>query len=136
MISRWAILAVMLWLWFGISSPAAEIASLQTEWLTRTWETEDGLPENSATAMVQTADGYIWFGTFDGLVRFDGVSFKVFTPDNTPGLPSAGIVNLHLDARERLWVSTYQGLVVREDTEWRPVWKKDGDFIRTFVERN
>jgi len=35
-----------------------------------TWETEDGLPENSATAMVQTSDGYLWFGTFNGLVRF------------------------------------------------------------------
>jgi ligand-binding sensor domain-containing protein len=33
-------------------------------YLIDTWETEDGLPENSATAMVQTPDGYLWFGTF------------------------------------------------------------------------
>src|SRR6266702_6558358 len=66
-------------------------------YLIDTWETDDGLPENSATAMVQTRDGYLWFGTFNGLVRFDGLKFTVFDPGNTPQLPSAGIVNLHLD---------------------------------------
>src|SRR6266704_6161233 len=71
------------------------------DYLIDTWETEDGLPENSATAMVQTPDGYLWFGTFNGLVRFDGVKFKVFNPANTPQLPSAGIVNLHLDRNGR-----------------------------------
>jgi len=45
------------------------------EYLIDTWETDDGLPENSATAMVQDRDGYLWFGTFRGLVRFDGVEF-------------------------------------------------------------
>ncbi|HEY7118450.1 MAG TPA: PAS domain S-box protein, partial [Tepidisphaeraceae bacterium] len=38
------------------------------------WETDDGMPENSATAMVQIPDGYLWFGTFNGLVRFDGAA--------------------------------------------------------------
>jgi ligand-binding sensor domain-containing protein len=51
---------------------AAERPARSGEWLLKTWETEDGLPENSATAMVQTAEGYLWFGTFRGLVRFDG----------------------------------------------------------------
>jgi ligand-binding sensor domain-containing protein len=44
-------------------------------YLIDSWETEDGLPEDSATAIVQTPDGYIWLGTFDGLVRFNGVEF-------------------------------------------------------------
>jgi len=39
-------------------------------YLIDTWETEDGLPQNTATAMVQTPDGYLWFGTFGGLGRF------------------------------------------------------------------
>src|SRR6478752_775831 len=82
------------------------------EWSIRTWETEDGLPENSATAMAQGPDGYLWFGTFNGLVRFDGVRFRVFNRSNTPGLPSDGIVNLHLDRAGRLWISTLAGLVL------------------------
>jgi PAS domain S-box-containing protein len=102
------------------------------------WETEDGLPENSATAMVQTPDGYLWFGTFNGLVRFDGVSFSVFNQQNTPQLPSSSIVNLHLDKHGKLWVSTYGGLVVRDGTHWDVLTTEEvstGDLVRTFAER-
>src|SRR5262245_40465462 len=38
-----------------------------------TWTTDNGLPQNSVTGLTQTPDGYIWFSTNDGLVRFDGV---------------------------------------------------------------
>lgn len=113
-------------------------AELAQEHFTDTWESEDGLPEDSATAMVQADDGYLWFGTFNGLVRFDGVSFEVFNPANTPGLPSAGIVNLHLDRRGWLWISTYEGLVVRQKSGWRNFRKPQGwagDFARSFAER-
>jgi len=81
---------------FALDAYAAK-PSTQTDptYLIDTWETEDGLPENSATAMVQTPEGYLWFGTFNGLVRFDGVRFTVFNRANTPQLPDAGIVNLH-----------------------------------------
>lgn len=127
----------------GVEAPAPAAvtpapASLGSEWLVRSWETADGLPENSATAIAQTPDGYVWLGTFNGLVRFNGTHFRVVTPGTTPGLPSAGIVNLHLDRRDRLWVSTYGGLVVREAERWRSLaagsgW--EGDFVRTFAER-
>ena len=89
------------------------------DYLIDTWEMEDGLPHNSANAMAQTADGYLWIGTFNGLVRFDGVAFKVFNLANTPQLPSEAIVNLHVDRKDRLWVSTVKGLVMREGTAWR-----------------
>lgn len=105
----------------------------------RTWQTEDGLPENSATAMVQTRDGYLWFGTFNGLVRFDGVRFDVLDRANTPELPSEGVVNLHLDRNDRLWVSTLAGLVVREGAQWRrldPPGGGENEFVRSFVERS
>jgi PAS domain S-box-containing protein len=107
------------------------------EYLIDSWETDQGLPENSATAMVQTPDGYLWFGTFNGLVRFDGVKFTVFDPSNTPELPSPGILNLHLDASQRLWVSTLRGLVVSEPGRWtvfrrEPGWT--GNYVRTFSE--
>lgn len=109
------------------------------EWLLRSWQIDDGLPDSSATAMVQTPDGYLWFGTFRGLVRFDGVRFAVFDPQNTPELPSPEVVNLHLDRQQRLWVSTYGGVVVRDGTRWldftdAPVLGQD--LVRTFAERN
>jgi signal transduction histidine kinase/ligand-binding sensor domain-containing protein len=107
-------------------------------YLLHAWDTEKGLPENSASAIVQTPDGYLWFGTFMGLVRFDGVDFDVFAPVNTPPMPSAGIVNLHVDRMGRLWVSTYGGLVLREAGQWRQLHRQDGspvDFVRAFSER-
>ncbi|MCL4179397.1 MAG: hypothetical protein KJ072_16845 [Verrucomicrobia bacterium] len=108
-------------------------------YLLRTWGMEDGLPENSATAIVQTQDGYLWFGTFNGLVRFNGDGFKVFNPANTPQLPSAVIVNLHVDKRDRLWVSTDAGLVVKDGTQWRALGASEGwagNYVRTFTERS
>ncbi|HXJ57433.1 MAG TPA: two-component regulator propeller domain-containing protein [Verrucomicrobiae bacterium] len=110
------------------------------EYLIDTWEIEDGLPDNSATALAQTPDGYLWFGTFNGLVRFDGMKFDVFNPQNTPQLPSGGIVNLHVDGRGWLWISTFAGVVTRMGKQWRVFgpeqgWTYPGDFIRTSAER-
>lgn len=113
--------------------------NLDDHYIIDTWETEQGLPENSATAMVQTPDGYLWFGTFNGLVRFDGTRFEVLNPGNTPGLPGGGIVNLHLDNGGRLWVSTLSGLAIREGSIWRTVGdmqRRSDDAIRSFAERD
>lgn len=109
-----------------------------SEYLVRAWGTEDGLPENSATAIVQTREHYLWFGTFNGLVRFNGDNFRVFNPANTPQLPSAGIVNLYADKRDRLWVSTLEGLVIKDSTQWRALGTNGGwagNYVRSFAER-
>jgi ligand-binding sensor domain-containing protein len=47
--------------------------------------------------LLQSRDGYLWLGTLNGLVRFDGVRFTVFDENNTPGLPSSRIVHLFED---------------------------------------
>src|SRR5712672_1891793 len=57
----------------GFNASAAKTYRDDPAYLIDSWETEDGLPENSATAMAQTPDGYLWLGTFQGLARFDGV---------------------------------------------------------------
>jgi ligand-binding sensor domain-containing protein/signal transduction histidine kinase len=77
------------------------------------WEVENGLPQSSITSIVQTRDGYLWLGTFNGLVRFDGVQFKVFSPNSVPGLPSSRIVQLFEDRAGTLWIGTEEGAVVR-----------------------
>ncbi|HRI11961.1 MAG TPA: two-component regulator propeller domain-containing protein [Verrucomicrobiota bacterium] len=118
---------------------AADTVPGDPGYLVRSWETADGLPENSASAITQTPDGYLWLGTFNGLVRFNGVEFKVFNPANTPELPSAGIVNLHTDRSGRLLVSTYRGLTIKEGAEWRRLTQTDGaegDCVRSFADRS
>jgi len=70
------------------------------------WGTADGLPQSSVIAITQTHDGYLWLGTLNGLVRFDGNSFTRFNVNNTPGLPDNRIVFLFEDSRQTLWVGT------------------------------
>jgi ligand-binding sensor domain-containing protein len=117
---------------------AGDSSSQNSEWLIKTWETGDGLPDNSVTAITQTPDGYLWFSTFNGLVRFNGVEFKVLNLANTPQLPGEAIVNLHLDKAGRLLLSTYRGMAVLDGAEWRVLFQTqqpDADIVRTFADR-
>src|ERR1700744_6305120 len=59
-----------------------------TQYVQTSWNSSSGLPENSVHAISQTADGYLWVGTEEGLTRFDGVHFVTFTFHNAPGLAS------------------------------------------------
>lgn len=70
------------------------------------WDTDRGLPQNTVTSIVQTRDGYLWFGTLNGLVRFDGLDFKVFDEINTPGLESSRIHKVFEDSQGGLWLGT------------------------------
>ncbi len=77
------------------------------------WTADNGLPQNSVRGIVQTRDGYLWFTTFDGLVRFDGVRFTVFNKSNSPGLPSNRFINLFEDRQGDLWATMETGELVR-----------------------
>lgn len=79
----------------------------------RQWQTEDGLPQNSVTCLIQSRVGYIWFGTYAGLVRFDGVRFTVFDSERFPGLANNRITALHEDADQVLWIGHETGDVTR-----------------------
>ena len=74
--------------------------------LFKTWNTENGLPQNTVNSIVQTPDGYLWCATFDGLARFDGAQFKIFRTSNTPELPTNRMYQLRVDAAGRLWIWT------------------------------
>ncbi len=73
------------------------------------WGTADGLPQSSVIALTQTRDGYLWLGTLNGLVRFDGNSFTRFNVNNTPGLPDNRVIFLFEDGQANLWVGTENG---------------------------
>jgi ligand-binding sensor domain-containing protein len=77
----------------------------------QSWQSDSGLPQNTVGAIVQTRDGYLWIGTEEGLVRYDGIDFQVFDPGNTPALHSSLISALAADPTEGLWISTPAGLV-------------------------
>ncbi|MGC2161172.1 MAG: two-component regulator propeller domain-containing protein [Silvibacterium sp.] len=76
----------------------------------QSWQTDSGLPQNTVHAALQTSDGYMWFATEAGLVRFDSVDFTVFTPKNTPQLASALVYSLMEDKSGTLWIGTANGV--------------------------
>ena len=84
-------------------------ANLTDDYLMDVWASENGLPDSSVTAVAQTPDGYLWLGTYNGLVRFDGVHFVTFDPANEPALIHAHVRQLYVDAQGTLWVNTYGG---------------------------
>lgn len=87
-------------------------STAKAQYQSETWTTENGLPQNSITSIVQTKDGYIWFGTFGGLVRFDGIKFKVFNTINAPAIKSNRITNLFEDKNGTLWIGTQFGNII------------------------
>ncbi len=87
-----------------------------TQYMQTTWTSESGLPQNSVQAMTQTADGYLWFGTQEGLTRFDGAHFTSYTRHNAPGLASSFIQSLTAGHDGSLWIGTDSGLTHYEPT--------------------
>jgi len=94
----------------SISLPPVDLA---TPYGIDVWKSEEGLPQNSVQAIVQTRDGYLWLGTQEGLVRFDGVRFSIFDTGNTASLRSNYIRALYEDRSGNLWIGTEGGGLTR-----------------------
>lgn len=73
-----------------------------------TWTTEDGLPQNGVREIMQTPDGFLWFTTFDGLVRFDGIRFTTFSTGNTKGIINNRFTGLYGDKDGTLYATTME----------------------------
>ena len=78
------------------------------------WQVEEGAgQQNPITAVVQSDDGYLWLGTYHGLVRFDGVRSTVFDAGNTPGLQNGLITSLFESSDGVLWIGHETGQLTR-----------------------
>jgi ligand-binding sensor domain-containing protein/signal transduction histidine kinase len=114
----------VIWILFCIiasAQPAETSSQSPSKFVIKAWSMSDGLPHLSVTALAQTRDGYIWIGTLAGLARFDGVSFKVFTPQNCPELPKSRISRLFEGADGTLFIATDRGggLVALRDGKFK-----------------
>jgi ligand-binding sensor domain-containing protein/signal transduction histidine kinase len=96
-----------------ISLEPFQACAAEPNYSARKWQRDEGLPHNSVTAVLQTHDGYIWIGTYGGLVRFDGIRFTVFDTDNTPSLKNDRITSLYEDAGDALWIGHETGDLTR-----------------------
>lgn len=86
-------------------------AAQSPDYVTKTWEIDDGLPYSSVLDVSQTPDGYLWIGTsLGGLCRFDGVKFTTFDAARIPGMGIQSVRRLFVDSRGTLWVASYGSL--------------------------
>ena len=87
------------------------------------YDNTNGLPTSEANAIAETEDGFIWIGSYAGLIRYDGKTFQRM--DSTEGLTS--IKCLYVDSKNRLWIGTNDnGVAVMEKDSLRRWTKMDG----------
>ncbi len=83
-----------------------------TQHIHKKWSSDDGLPNNYISAVLQTSDGYLWVGTYEGVARFDGVTFEVFNKYNHSEIKDNRITVLFESSDQTLWIGTRGGLTV------------------------
>jgi len=102
----------------------------------------EGLSQNTLNAICQDHRGFMWLGTFDGLNRYDGYSFKIYRniPGDSTSLRNNGIFTLFIDSRKNLWVGTVGGGLHRYDEDQDAfVWidlGQEKNVIRCILEDN
>src|ERR1044072_2334523 len=88
---------------------------LKFEYLT----VKDGLPQNTVQSIVKDKYGFMWFGTWNGLCRYDGYKFKVY---NYVARDSTSIANnrihyIYKDSKGTLWIATFDSFICRYNYE-------------------
>lgn len=82
----------------------------------RNYSVQDGLSNNKVNCVLQDKAGFIWFGTEDGLNRFDGYEFKVFRPSSEKNsIVSKDIWSLYEDEEGNIWIGSKNGDVIKLD---------------------
>lgn len=101
---NWIVLLVsLLFCAESFSEPVVD-QSFLNDYVGKQWTTEDGLPGMTIVAMLQDQKGYMYLGTYDGLVRFDGVEFKVFSRAVDEKYDFATAHALYEDSAGNIWI--------------------------------
>ena len=114
---------------FATGGPAYQ----HPEFMIENWQASEGVAENSALAVAQTPDGYLWVGGSSGLLRFNGHEFERAALLTGVRELGSSVLCLNTDRSGRLWVCTYAGLAVLEKGEWHLV-AEAGASLRTIAE--
>jgi signal transduction histidine kinase/ligand-binding sensor domain-containing protein len=84
-----------------------------TQYSLTQWGHRDGLPSSAIYAVAQTPDGFLWLGTSDGLVRFDGLRFVQVPLSETGDTGFGRVQALKVDRTGAMWIGTENGSLVR-----------------------
>ena len=108
------------------------------DWMQTVYNADNGLPTGEANVVLQTRDGYIWIGSYGGLIRYDGVNFKNFSAEEGT-LESSSIRALYEGTDGKLYVGTNDmGVYIYQDGTFTRVSYEGDDnafyYVRSFAE--
>ncbi len=94
-----------------------EITAQDKDLIFERFYTSDGLPNNTVRAICQDSSGFLWIGTIDGLVRYDGYNFKIYRPDpkDSSSISHHSILSLYCDSAGILWIGSNGGGLIKYD---------------------
>jgi signal transduction histidine kinase/ligand-binding sensor domain-containing protein len=92
--------------------PALDPTRALGQYIVTRWG-RDSFPGGAINAIAQTPDGYLWIGAENGLVRFDGIDFKLINHSNAPSLPAGHVLGLAVDPEGVLWVRMQSPYLMR-----------------------
>lgn len=124
----------MLSLAVGASATAFPGPPPLRDYVVDAWSSRNGLPHNSLRDIAQTPEGYLWFATWEGAVRYNGAGFTVIARGTQPGLRDNGIGSLYVDPHGRLWLSDSRGNLGRQqpDGQWT-YWTRTKDWPEALI---
>src|ERR1051325_2215402 len=114
-VRQWAMPLLAMLLAFA-SAHALDPSRLMTQYVRQRWNTDRGLPSGHVIAIAQTPGGYLWIGTDNGLVRFDGFSFQTFSFFSVGLPPNSPVLGLVTDADGSLVVRLAGAVVLLKST--------------------
>ncbi len=102
-------ISVFLFFLFSISfltSQSRVSSVIWADYVNQVWTAAEGLPGNTVTDLLQKSDGYLYIGTYDGLVRFDGVKFTILNKNTVSDFRCVSARTIFEDTDGNLWVGS------------------------------
>ncbi|MBR2528874.1 MAG: SpoIIE family protein phosphatase [Blautia sp.] len=84
------------------------------------YNNQNGLPTSEANAIAQTGDGFIWIGSYSGLIRYDGNTFERMSSS----LGISSVITLYVDSGDRLWIGTNDSGLIMMERDHLQKWTK------------
>lgn len=123
------IILCILFLNFESASAAGQETAFG-DYVVNIYNEQSGLPTGEANVVIQTDDGYVWIGSYGGLIRYDGTCFKNYSEEK-PGISSSSVRSLYEDSKGRLFIGTNDaGVFVYEDEQFTRI---EGPENRSFL---
>lgn len=113
---KYNIIIIIIFLFFCMIVPITSLAKDKDSYVVTIFNEKNGLPTGEANTILQTSDGYIWIGSYGGLIRYDSTNFRNYSLEGA--ISSSSIRSLFEDSKGRLWIGTNDaGIFVMENDQ-------------------